>query len=149
MYEQSMNPPLLSRTALGVTQSHPPNRAKAVEAAGLLLQIKFLLMFDGILTCTKSLSEYLQQVNLVRGADLVSATVSTLQLFRTEEEWDKLSSYAEQVTEVKHIIIVPRQTQLPHVRAYLCVAICLSYISELSRLVYWQCLTLAISLFTL
>ena len=88
--------PFLSRT--DVTQNHPPDRAKAVEATGLLLQImnfKFLLlliMCDRILTCTKSLSDYLQhaQVNLARGADLVSATVSTCQLFHTEEEWDKL-----------------------------------------------------------
>lgn len=76
-------------------------------------------MFDRILTCTKSLSDYLQhaQVNLVRAADLVSATVSTLELFCTDEEWDKLFCYAQSVAEVKHIDITnprpPRQRQLP------------------------------------
>ena len=70
------------------------DRAKAIEATGLLLQIKSfkfflsLIMFDRILTCTRSLSDYLQhaQVNLAKAADLVSATVSTLELFRTDEE---------------------------------------------------------------
>ena len=101
------------------------DRAKAVEATGLLLQIKSfkfllsLIMFDRILTCTRSLSDYLQhaQVNLAKATDLVSATVSTLELFRTDEEWNKLFSYAQSVAEVKHIPITnpqpPRQRQLP------------------------------------
>ena len=51
-------------------------------------------MFDQILTCTKSLSDYLQhaQVDLVRGADLVSTTVSTLKLFCTDEEGTSYSA---------------------------------------------------------
>jgi len=73
--------------------SEGTDQAKAVESTGLL-QIKIfkflvlLIMFDRILACTKSLSDYLQhtQVNLARAADLVSATVSTLELFRTDEE---------------------------------------------------------------
>ena len=101
------------------------DRTKAVEATGLLLQIKsfkfllLLIMFDRILTCTKSLSDYLQhaEVNLAKAADLVSATVSTLELFRTDGEWDKLFCYAEKVAEVKNIEITnprpPRQRRLP------------------------------------
>ncbi len=95
------------------------DRAKAVEATGLL-QIKsfkfllLLIMFDRILTCTKSLSDYLQhiQINLAKAGDLVSGTVSTLELFRTNEEWDKLFCYAEKVAEVKNIEITnPRPTR--------------------------------------
>ena len=58
-----------------------------VEANGLLLQIKnfkflvLLIMFDRLLTYTKSLSDYLRHV---------SGTVSTLQMFCTNEEWDKV-----------------------------------------------------------
>lgn len=107
--------------------SEGTDRAKAVEATGLLLQIKTfkfllsLIMFDRVLTCSKSLSDYLQdsKVNLVKAADLVSATVSTLQLFRTDEEWNKLFCYAQSVAEVNqiHVPITSsrprRQTQLP------------------------------------
>ena len=91
------------------------DRTKAIEAKSLLLQIKsfkfllLLIMFDRILTCTKSLSDHLQnaQVNLAKAADLVSATVSRLELFRTDGEWDKLFCYAEKVhvAEVKNIEI--------------------------------------------
>ncbi len=72
-------------------------------------------MFDRVLTCTKSLSDYLQhtQVNLAKASHLVSATVSTLERFRTDEEWDKLFCYAKSVAEVKDIQITnlqpPRQ----------------------------------------
>ena len=76
-------------------------------------------MFDRILTCTKSLSYHLQnaQVNLAKAADLVSATVSRLELFGTDGEWDKFFFYAEKVAEVKNIEISSprphRQRRLP------------------------------------
>ena len=104
--------------------SEGEDRNKAVEATGLLQikSFKFLLLliiFDRILVCTKSLSDYLQhtQINLAKAADLVSATVSTLELFRTDGEWDKLFCYAGKVAEVKNIEIThprpPRQRRLP------------------------------------
>ena len=101
------------------------DRAKAVEATGLLLQIKSfkflvsLIMFDRIMACTKSLSDYLQhaQVNLAKATDLVAAIVSMLELFRMDEEWHKLYCYAEKVAEVKNVEITKprpsRQRRLP------------------------------------
>ena len=64
-------------------------RARAVEATGFLLQIKsfkfpiILPTFDRLLTYTKSLSDCLQHthVDLAKPADLVSATMSTLESF--------------------------------------------------------------------
>ena len=76
-------------------------------------------MFDNILNCTKSLSDHLQnaQVNLGKAADLVSATVSRLELFRTDGEWDKFFCYAKKVAEVKNIEITsprpPRERRFP------------------------------------
>ena len=89
VYVRTINEsPSFKNRLIDVTQNYSLDRAKAVEATGLLLQIKFLLllvMFDRMLTCTKSLSKYLQhaQINLARGAYLVSepARVSTLQFF--------------------------------------------------------------------
>ena len=101
------------------------NRAKAVEATGLLLQIKsfkfllLLILFDRILTCTKSLSDCLQnpKVNLDSAADLVASTVSTLEYFRTDEEWDKIFNYTENIAKSNHIDNTnyrpPRQRHLP------------------------------------
>ena len=62
------------------------NGVKSAEARGLLLQVSsfrfvlHLVIFDRILSCTKSLSDTLQstQLDLVRAADLVSATIDTL-----------------------------------------------------------------------
>ena len=105
--------------------SEGADRAKSVEATGLLLQIKSfkflltLIMFDRVLTCSKSLSDYLQhsQVDLAKATELVSATVSTLEVFRTDEEWNKLFCYAQSVAEVNQIPITSprphRQRQLP------------------------------------
>ncbi|KAI6658296.1 hypothetical protein LOD99_15565 [Oopsacas minuta] len=72
-----------------------------------------------ILTCTKSLSDYLQspQVNLANATDLVSSTVSTLGYFRTDEEWEKIFRYSENVARSNNIDITkyqePRQRRLP------------------------------------
>ena len=63
---------------------------KAVQASGLLLQVKsfsfplLLIIFDRILSFTKRLSDLLQsqQCNLAKAANLVSATVETLEEFR-------------------------------------------------------------------
>lgn len=90
--------------------SEGTDKAKAVEATGLLLQIKTfkflvsLIMFDRILSCTKSLSDCLQhaQVNLAKATDLIAATVSTFEHFPTGDKWHNLC-YAERVAEVKNV----------------------------------------------
>ena len=72
--------------------------SKAVEAEWLLLQVKdfkfliSLIIFDRILTCTKSLSDSLQsmQIDLGKAPDLVMATEGTLQDFCTDDEWEKI-----------------------------------------------------------
>ena len=86
--------------------------AKAVEATGLQIKsFKFLLsliMFDRILTCTRSLSDYLQhaQVNLAKAADLVSATVSTLELFRTDEEAQENRGWPKQNAKLLVFVVI-------------------------------------------
>ena len=65
---------------------------KAVEARGLYYQVAAfsflitLIMFDRILSCTKSLSDQLQstQIDLAQAGDLVHATKSTLSEYRTD-----------------------------------------------------------------
>ena len=69
------------------------DRGKAVEAKGLYHQIKSFLFltslvtFDRILSCTKHLSDELQSssINLASVADLVDATKSTLQDYRSDD----------------------------------------------------------------
>ena len=85
--------------------SEGSDRLKAVEAQGLLLQVKdfkfliSLIIFDRILTCTKSLSDSLQsmQIDLGKAADLVMATEGTLQDFCTDNEWEKVFTYVKKV----------------------------------------------------
>ena len=75
---------------------------KAVQASGLLLQVKsfsfllLLIIFDRILSCTKRLSDLLQsqQCNLAKAANLVSTTVETLEKFRSDSSWKHLFDYA-------------------------------------------------------
>ena len=72
--------------------------AKAVEAKGLLFQVRsstfliLLVMFDRILSCTKALSDLLQshQCDLAKAADLVTATIETLEEFRSDSSWNHL-----------------------------------------------------------
>ena len=69
------------------------DRAKATEAKGYLLQIKCfkfvlsLVVFDRVLSCSKCLSDALQSTRLDRAkaADLVTATIQTLEEFRSDE----------------------------------------------------------------
>ena len=69
------------------------DQSKAVEANGLLFQVQSfpfiisLVLFDRILLCTKQLSHQLQssEINLFRGTELVSATKSMLQCYRTDQ----------------------------------------------------------------
>ena len=100
------------------------DRQKAVEANGILLQIKqfkFLLLlfiFDRILSCTKSLSDQLQSktIDMAKAADLVSATVEVLKEFRTDSKWTHLYKYVEDVAALHNIateISVRRVSRLP------------------------------------
>ena len=77
------------------------NGVKSAEARGLLLQVSSfrfvlcLVIFDRILSCTKSLSDMLQsaQLDLAKAVDHVSATVETLEEFRSDQEWQKVFKY--------------------------------------------------------
>ena len=76
------------------------DKAKAVEANGLLLQInKFkllflLIMFTPILSCSKMLSDQLQckNIDMSKAVQLVSATVETLSKFMVKSVGVRWSS---------------------------------------------------------
>ena len=94
------------------------DRPKGVEAMGLLLQVKSfkillcLIVFDRVLTCTKGLSDHLQnpRLDLSRAGDLVLGTMSTLEEFRSDKVWDHTFDYAQQVARHLKIDIVPPST---------------------------------------
>ena len=87
--------------------------SKAIEARGLLYQIKkfsfiiSLITFDRILSCTKQLSDQLQssKIDLSIASELVVATKSLLSDFRTTEYWSKLYQYATQLAQLHSIEI--------------------------------------------
>ena len=99
--------------------------AKAVEAKGLLFQVRsftfliLLVLFDRVLSCTKALSDFLQsrQCDLAKAADLVAATIETLEEFRSDSSWNHLFGYTQQVAEINKIPITclqqKRQKRLP------------------------------------
>ena len=101
------------------------NREKAVEAKGILLQIKsfkfliLLVIFSRILSCTKGLSDQLQSstIDMAKAADLVSATVGILQEYRTDSKWEEVFKYVQDVASLHNIDAeVPRSQrsrQLP------------------------------------
>ena len=92
------------------------NREKAVEAKGILLQVKsfkfliLLIIFSRILSCTKSSSDQLQSssIDMAKAADLVCATVGILQDFRTDSKWEQLYKYVQDVASLHNI-----QTEVP------------------------------------
>ena len=98
---------------------------KAIEAKGLYHQVaKFsfllsLVTFDKVLTCTKGLSDQLQNsdLDLSQAADLVVATKSTLQEFRSDIYWEKLFQYTRSIAELHnievHSLSETRQRRLP------------------------------------
>ena len=95
------------------------DRTKAVEAQGILLQIKCfkflvtLVLFWRILSCTKSLSDHLQSTDtdLAKASDLIEATLETLQLFRTDAEWDKHYKYITDAASLFGITVTPLRPQ--------------------------------------
>ena len=97
------------------------DRAKAVEARGILLQVrtfKFLLLliiFWRLLSCTKSLSDLLQNVNIdmAKAADLVIATITTVQEFRSDSAWNHMFKYVEDVAALPDVSVTHQRTQRP------------------------------------
>ena len=96
------------------------DRAKAVEAKGLYHQVATfvfivsLVIFDRILSCTKSLSDQLQSthVDLAQAADLVLATQSSLQEYRSDTFWGNMYEYAQSIADLYSIeVSLPTRTR--------------------------------------
>lgn len=96
------------------------DRATAMEARGLLLQVKCfkfvlsLVVFDRLLSCSKGLSDVLQstQLDLAKAADLVSALIETFEDFRSDKSWKKVFQYAVSVSQHRTIEVeVPKKRQ--------------------------------------
>ena len=87
------------------------DKNKAVESRGLLLQITSfsfivsLVVVDRILSCTKSLSDILQEpeLDLAKAAEFVTGTIVTLEDFRSQESWNNTFEYILQVAS--HLLI--------------------------------------------
>ena len=87
------------------------DHSKAIEAKGLYFQIATfsfilsLVMFDKILSCSKSLSDQLQSTNidLAQAADLVIATKSLLEEYRDDTMWSQFYQYAVSIAELHYI----------------------------------------------
>ena len=98
---------LIALEEIGLSSDH----SKAVEANGLLHQfqsfsfIVSLVMFDRILSCTEQLSDQLQssKIDLYYSSELVTASKAMLQLFRTDEYWDRVYSYATDIATAHSI----------------------------------------------
>ena len=83
--------------------------SRVAEARGLLLQVKsfkfisLLVIFDRLLTCSKGLSDILQstKIDLGKAGDLITATIETVEIFRSDSEWEKVLAYSKNVAE-KH-----------------------------------------------
>ncbi len=84
------------------------------RVCGLLAQIQSfgfilnLVVFDRILSVTKSLSDALQSpaLDLAKASSLVESTVETILKFRTDIEWSKIFSYTENIAN-HHNISIP------------------------------------------
>ena len=95
-------------------------QGKAVEAKGILLQIKsfkfliLLVIFSRILSCTKGLSDQLQSstIDMAKAADLVSATVGILQEYRTDSKWEEVFKYVQDVASLHNIDAEVPRSQL-------------------------------------
>ena len=93
------------------------DRVKAVEKEGLLHQIKSfkfltsLILLWRIFSCTKNLSDQLQSttINLAKAAELVISTLDTLQLFHSDQEWEKHYKYATNVATLHNISTTPQR----------------------------------------
>ena len=70
-------------------------------------------MFWRVLFLTKQLSDQLQspRTDMAKAADLVTATMETLQQFRSDEEWIKLYKYVMDVASLHNIEVAPQLSQ--------------------------------------
>ena len=81
--------------------------SRAAEARGLFLQVKsfkfilLLVIFDRLLTCSKGLSDLLQssKIDLGKAGNLITATIETVEIFRSDSEWEKVLAYSKNVAE--------------------------------------------------
>ena len=102
------------------------DQSKAVEARGLLQQIKCfefvlsLIVFDKVLSTSRGLSDTLQSVNinLAKAAELASATTKALEEYRSNDYWKKVYGYAVMVSKHHNIDVElrkksKRQCRLP------------------------------------
>ncbi len=102
------------------------DRSKAIEANGILLQIRthkflfLLVVFWRLLSCTKMLSDSLQgkDMDMSKAAELVSATIETLLEFRNDDcRLNQILKYTNEVAALHDIDIAssirPRRKQVP------------------------------------
>ena len=86
---------------------------KATEACGILAQVSTfqfiicLVVFEKLLSCSKSLSDALQSSNLdlLKATELISATIETLTEYRSDSHWNRFHSYSKEVAELHKISI--------------------------------------------
>ena len=89
------------------------DKPKAIEAVGLYHHIhsfqfiSCLVIFTRIMSFTKSLSDHLQSrdLDLVSAADLVISTMDTLKELRTDEKWEQVYKYINDVAALNDIEI--------------------------------------------
>ena len=97
------------------------DKCKAKEAKGILFQVrsfKFLLLliiFSRILSFTKRLSDQLQSVSndMAGAADLVEATIETLEDIRSDNSWNHLYTYTEDVAKLNNADLLSIATGRP------------------------------------
>ena len=72
-----------------------------------------LIIFWRILSCTKGLSDHLQstKIDMSKAADLVTTTLETLQHFRSDEEWEKVYRYVNDVAILNTINVTSSRSQ--------------------------------------
>lgn len=91
--------------------SNGEDKAKVVEAKGILAQVKgfkfllLLIIFTRILSFTKSLSDQLQSAtnDMAKAAGLITSTIETLQEFRSDSAWNHLYKYTQDVAKLNDI----------------------------------------------
>ena len=91
--------------------SYGSDYTKAIEAKGLHCQVAtfafivILVMFDRILSCTKTFRP--TQVDLAKVADLVSATMATLEEYHNDNVWEKLYHFSVSIAKLHSIELLP------------------------------------------
>ena len=89
--------------------------ARVSEARGILLQLKSarflvcLVTFDQVLSLTKGLSDVLQStsLDLAKAANLVSATIESVQELRSDTQWQRVFAHLERIATHYGIDMTP------------------------------------------